>query len=53
VSLTNRPLRIYINDGDYALTLQAAQVKPFRSLRARVNLKMAVHNPVYSRVRFR
>lgn len=35
-----------------SLTLHAAQVKTFRSLRARVNLKIAVHNLVHSQVLF-
>lgn len=36
-----------------SLTLHAAQVKTFGSLRARVNLKIAVHNLVHSKVLFR
>lgn len=35
-----------------SLTPQAAQVKTFYSLRARVNLKIAVHNLVHSKVLF-
>ena len=35
-----------------SLTLHAAQVKTFRSLRARVNLKIAAHNLVHSKVLF-
>lgn len=35
-----------------SLTLHAAQVKTFHSLRARVNLKIAVHNLVHSKVLF-
>lgn len=35
-----------------SLTLHAAQVKTFRSLRARVNLKIAVHNLIHSGVLF-
>ncbi len=35
-----------------SLTLHAVQVKTFRSLRARVNLKIAVHNLVYAKVLF-
>lgn len=35
-----------------SLTLHAAQVKTFSSLRARVNLKIAVHNLVHSRLLF-
>lgn len=31
-----------------SLTLHAAQVKTFCSLRARVNLKIATHNPIHS-----
>ena len=36
-----------------SLTLHAAQVKTFRSLRARVNLKLAVHNLIHSGVLYR
>ena len=36
-----------------SLTLHGAQVKTFHSLRARVNLKIAVHNLVHSQVLFR
>lgn len=36
-----------------SLSLHAAQVKTFRSLRARVNLKIAVHNLVHSGVLYR
>lgn len=35
-----------------SLTLHAAQVKTFRSLRARVNLKIAVHNLIHSKILF-
>lgn len=35
-----------------SLTLHTAQVKTFRSLRARVNLKIAVHNLIHSGVLF-
>ena len=35
-----------------SLTLHAAQVKTFRSLRARVNLKIAVHNLLHSKLLF-
>ena len=35
-----------------SLTLHAAQVKTFHSLRARVNLKIAVHNLVHSKLLF-
>jgi hypothetical protein len=36
-----------------SLTLHAAQVKTFWSLRARVNLKIAVHNLIHSRMLFK